>query len=119
MHPKFTVLVQFGTQYTARKPNVLPLGVSDNISLRPQKNHIILVKLKKKKKLFRPKLGQTCLLGQRQRIIRNSHIGYPSTLSSCEVLASGYLPFLTLPRRNNSFFWFENQLDPFCEVWGQ
>ena len=61
-HPKFTVLVHFGAQFTARKPKILlktrtsakttyrptPLGISINVSLRSQKNHIILIKVNKK-----------------------------------------------------------------------
>ena len=58
-HPKFTVLVHFGAQFTARKLKILLktrisaettyipkfLGISNTVSLRCQKNHIILVKL--------------------------------------------------------------------------
>ena len=57
-HPKFTVLVHFGAQFTARKPKILlktrisgkttyrpiSLGISNNVSLRSENNHIILVK---------------------------------------------------------------------------
>ena len=57
-HAKFTVLVHFGAQFTARKPKILLktrisgkttyrpiyLGISNNVSLRSENNHIILVK---------------------------------------------------------------------------
>ena len=60
--PKFTVLVHFGAQFTARKQKILlktrtcakttyrptPLGISINVSLRSQKNHVILTKVNKK-----------------------------------------------------------------------
>ena len=65
-HPNFTVLVHFGAQFTARKPKILlkiristkitcrptSLGISNNVNLRFQKNHIILVKLSKKQLFF-------------------------------------------------------------------
>ena len=61
-HLKFTVLVHFGTQFTARIPKILlktrtsakttyrptSLGISINVSLRSQKNHVILIKVNKK-----------------------------------------------------------------------
>ena len=85
-HPKFTVLVHFGAQFTAVKPKILlktklsgkttSLGISKNVSPRSQKNHIILVKLSKKKTFFWPKLDLNCPLGSYQRVIRNSHIAY-------------------------------------------
>ena len=57
-HAKFTVLVHFGAQFTARKPKILlktrisgkttyrpiSLAISNNVSLRSENNHIILVK---------------------------------------------------------------------------
>ena len=59
-HPKFTVLVHFGTQFTTGKSKTLlktkifaktsSLGISNNVSLRSQKSCRILVKLSKKKK---------------------------------------------------------------------
>ena len=61
-HSKFTVLVHFGAQFSTRKPKILlktkisakttPLGISNNVSPRSQKNHRILVKLSKKKNFF-------------------------------------------------------------------
>ena len=61
-HLKFTVLVHFGAQFTARIPKILlktrtsakttyrptSLGISINVSLRSQKNHVILTKVSKK-----------------------------------------------------------------------
>ena len=58
MHPKFTVLVHFGAQFTTPKPKKLlqtkiytktaSLGIPNNVSPRSQKNHRILVELSKK-----------------------------------------------------------------------
>ena len=73
-HPKFTILVHFGTQFTARKPKILQktrfsaqtvyrptyLGISNNVSLKSQKSHIILVKLSKKTCEGANKLGLNC-----------------------------------------------------------
>ena len=63
---KFTVLVHFGAQFTAGKPKVLLktkisrknafLGMSNNISPRPQKNNRILVKSSKNKHILGPNL---------------------------------------------------------------
>ena len=60
MHPKFTVLVHFGAQFTTPKPKNLlktkiytktaSLGIPNNVSPRSQRNHRILVELSKKKK---------------------------------------------------------------------
>ena len=59
MHPKFTVLVHFRAQFTARKPKILlkskisgkatSLGILNNVSPRSQKDHRILLKLSKSK----------------------------------------------------------------------
>ena len=65
-HPKFTVLLQFGAQCTAGKPNIL---LKTKIFSVP-KNDRILVKLNKKT-FFGPKLGLNC---PRQRVIKNSDI---------------------------------------------
>ena len=69
-HPKFTVLVHFGVQFTnGRKPKILlnikifaktvSLAISHNLSLRLQKNHRILVK-SSKKAFFGLKFGLNC-----------------------------------------------------------
>ena len=64
-HPKFTVLVHVGAQFTARKPKILlktrisatttyrtiSLGISNNISLRSEKNRYPS-KIKQKKLFF-------------------------------------------------------------------
>ena len=57
-HPKFTVLVHFGTQFTIGKPKQFlktkisaktsSLWISINVSPRSQKHHRILIKLSKK-----------------------------------------------------------------------
>ena len=57
-HPKFTVLVHFGVQFTTGQPKILlktkifakaiSLVISNSVSPRPQKNHRILVKSNKK-----------------------------------------------------------------------
>ena len=57
------------------------LGTSNNMSPRSHKNHIIFVKLSTKNPtIFEPKLGINCPLGQRQRVIRNSHTVYNRTI---------------------------------------
>ena len=58
IYPKFTLLVNFGAQFTHRKPKTFvktqispksaSLGLSNNINTKPQKDHKILVKLIKK-----------------------------------------------------------------------
>ena len=116
-HPKFTVLVHFRAQFTAGKPKNLlkikisaktaSLGISNNANPRSLKNHLILVKLSKKKKFFGHKLGLNYHLGPHQRVIRNSHISYNRVIhlfSGCQVSSSGYLLFLSLPRRNKNIF---------------
>ena len=57
-HPKLTLLVHFGTQFTAGKANniaktklsakILFLGISNTKTSRSKKNDIILIKLSKK-----------------------------------------------------------------------
>ena len=83
------------------------LGISNDVSPRSQKNNKILAKLTKNKNAG-SKLGINCRLRPRQRVIRYSDIAYNRTIHlyflGCQVLASEYLLFLTLPRRNNIFF---------------
>ena len=53
------------------------------------------------------KLHLNCHLWLHQRVITNSHKSYNRVihlLSGCQVSFSGYLLFLTIPRRNNVFF---------------
>ena len=114
---KFTVLVHFGVQFTAGKPKTLLktkisgktafLGISNDVSPRSQKNHKILAKLTKNKNVGY-KLGINYRLRPRQRVIRYSDIAYNRTIHlyflGCQVLASEYLLFSTLPRTNNIFF---------------
>ena len=71
---KFTVSVHFGAQFTNRKSKNLlktkiyaktvSLGMPNNVSLRSQKNHRILVELSKKEILGEHKLSLNCHLGQ-------------------------------------------------------
>ena len=66
MHPKFTVLVDFRAQFTARKLKILlkakisgkttSLGTSNDVTPRSQKSHRILVKLSKNKHFLDPNL---------------------------------------------------------------
>ena len=89
-HPKFAILVHLGAQVTAEKPKILLnikisakttfLGISDNVSTRPQKHYRILVKLSKKKNFFGPKLSLNCPMGPCQWIIKNSYIAYNRTI---------------------------------------
>ena len=110
-HPKFTVLVHFGAEFTTRKPKKLlktkiyaktaSLAIPNNASPTSQKNHRIFVELSKKK------LGLNCDLVPHQRFIKNSHISYNRVihlLSGCQVSSSGYLLFSTLPRRNDNVY---------------
>ena len=76
-------------QSTTGKPKILvktktsvkttSLGILNNVSPRSQKDHRILVKLRKKT-FFVPKLFLNCPLGSHQRVIRNSHIAYNRTI---------------------------------------
>ena len=68
---------EFWLKRNARK--VYSFGPFWGLSLRSQKNHIILVKLTKNK-LFGPKLVINCDLRPRQRVMRNSHIAYNRTI---------------------------------------
>ena len=91
MHPKFTVLAHFRTQFTAGKAKILlktkisakttSLRTS-NVSPRFQKSLRILVKLSKKKFFWGSKSGLNCPppMGPRQRVIRNSHMAYNRTI---------------------------------------
>ena len=73
MHPKFTVLVHFGAQFTARKPKIFlktkisekaaSLGISNNVNPRSQKHHRIIVKLSKKNNIFLAQIGSKLLPG--------------------------------------------------------
>ena len=115
-HPKFTVLLHFGAQFTARKPKTLPkirisgkttnklksLGISNKISLRSQKNHIILVKLSNIYIYLGGGLGSKLLPDPTsKRHHKFSFILLYDYSSRCQVSASGYLLFPTLPKRNN------------------
>ena len=71
IHPKFTVFVHFGAPFTAGKPKILLeteisgkttfLGIWNNVSLRSQKNHGILIKLSKN--IFLVQMGCKLLSG--------------------------------------------------------
>ena len=130
MHPKFTVLVHFGAQFTARKPKIFlktkisekaaSLGISNNVNPRSQKHHRIIVKLSKKKTFFGPKLGLNCFLELHQRVIRNSLIGYNRTMhlyfldAKFQLLSISRSPLYQ--EETAMFFWFRTQLGPFWEV---
>ena len=89
-HTQSLVLVHFGTQFTAGKPQILlktnisaetsSLGTSNNESPRSQKNYRILVKLSKKKVFWGSQLGLNCPLEPNQNVNRNSHIAYHKTI---------------------------------------
>ena len=128
MHPKFTVLVHFGAQFTTRKPKKLlktkiyaktaSLGIPNNVSPRSQKNHRILVKLSKKKTFF----GPNCPLGPYQRVFRNSYIAYNRTVHLYFLNAKFQLLgicYSWLSLEETAFFWFRTQLGPFWGVWEQ
>ena len=102
-HPKFTVLVHFGAQFTAGKPKILlktktsaktaSFGMSYNISPRSQKNH--------------------------RRVIKNSHIVYNRTIPLYVLNSKFQFLSSTLPRRNNTFFGSGPNWAHFWGVWGQ
>ena len=113
-------LVHFGTQFTARKPKIFlktrisakttyrptSLGISNNVSIRSQKNHIILVKLSKRKFGNGGKLGLNCPLVPLLKVIINSHLAYHTTIH--------YLLFTALPKINNHVLFFQ---DPIGPIW--
>ena len=85
MHPKFTVLVHFGAQFTTRKPKKLlktkiyaktaSLGIPNNVSPRSQKNHRILVELGKKKFFVCAQIGSKLPPGAASKVYQKfSHI---------------------------------------------
>ena len=84
IHRKFIVLFYFEAQFTTEKPKLLlktkisakttSLGKSNSVRPRSQKNHRILVKLKKKKTSLGPNMGLNCPLCLHQSVIRNSLI---------------------------------------------
>ena len=87
-HLKFTVLVHFGTQFTAGKPKILlktkisaktaSLEIYSNVSPSSQIIHRILVKLSKKP-FFGPKLSVNCPNEAVPKGITNSHKAYNRT----------------------------------------
>ena len=96
-HAKFTVLVHFGAQFTARKLKILlktrisskttyrpiSLGISNNVSLRPENNHIILVKSSNffgGVEDWGARLGLTCPLVPLLKVIIDSHLTYNTTI---------------------------------------
>ena len=130
-HPKFIVLVHFGVQFTARKPKILlktrtsaktsyrptSLGISINVSLRSQKNLVILIKVNKK--LFGgPKFGLNCTLAPFLKGIINSHSAYNTTIhvhakfQLLRICCSWLYPKVY-------DFWYRTQLGLFWEVWWQ
>ena len=86
------------------------LGISNNISPRYQKYHIILIKLTKNK-LFGPNLGINCSLRPHQRVIRNSHIANKRTVHLDTKFQLLVLDFTQ--KKQQCFFFFKTQLDPF------
>ena len=119
-HLNFIFLVHSGTQFTARKPKMFlktrisakttyrptSLGISNNVSIRSQKNHIILVKLSKRKFGDGGKLGLNCRLVPLLKVIINSHLAYHTTIH--------YLLFTALPKINNYVLFFQ---DPIGPIW--
>ena len=91
-YPKFTILVHFGVQFTARKAKMLLntristktsyiLRNISYVSFRSQKNHIILVKLSKTKFFWGgSKLGLNCPMVPLLKVIINSHIANNTTI---------------------------------------
>ena len=113
-------LVHFGTQFTARKPKIFlktrisvnttyrsaSLGILNDVSIRSQKNHIIHVKLSKRKFWDGGKLGLNCPLVPLLKVIINSHLAYHTTIN--------YLLFMALPKINNHVLFFQ---DPIGPIW--
>ena len=83
--------------------NTVPLGISNNVGARSQKNHRNRVKLSKKKgSQIGSKLPPWGCAKASSGILISKYL--PSILSWCQVSASGYLLFSILTRRNNCFF---------------
>ena len=138
-HPRFTVLVDFGAHFPARKPKILlktrisakttyrptSLGISNNVSLRSQKNHIILVKLSKK--IFLEgrgerggRLGLNCPLVPVIKVLINPHLAYNTTIHlDTKFQLLGICCSWLHPKETITFFGFRTQLGPFWGVWGQ
>ena len=118
-HPKFTVLFDFGVQFTAGIRKILlktkitaksaSLRISNNLIPKSQKNHRILLKLNKKT-FFRAKLGLNCPLWPHQGVIWYSHLIYNKNISLHVMDVS--FQFLCI-------FWFRTQLGSFSGVLGQ
>ena len=89
-HPTFTVLFDFGVQFTAGIRKILlktkitaksaSLRISNNLIPKSRKNHRILLKLNKKT-FFRAKLGLNWPLWPYQGVIWNSHMIYNKNIS--------------------------------------
>ena len=85
MDPKFTLFGNFWVQCTPRKLNIMlktkffaksaALGLTKNISLKPQKNQKNSGKVAKKINIFKAQNGSKLPLGSKgQRVNKNSHI---------------------------------------------
>ena len=85
------------------------LGISNNISPRYQKYHIILIKLTKNK-LFGPNLGINCSLRPHQRVIRNSHIANKRTVYLDTKFQLLVLDFTQ--KKQQCFFFFQDPIGP-------
>ena len=89
-HQTFTVLVHFGVQFTAGKPKILlttkisaktiSLGISNNVSPRPKKNHRILIKLSESNILCTQIGFKMSPWGHTKVSHRNSSIAYNRTI---------------------------------------
>ena len=119
MHPKITDLIHFRGQFASRKPKTLlknqnfwkkyTLRNINNVSFRPQKNHILLLKLSKS--IFGPKLGMNFPLGLRQRVISNSHKAYNRTIHLyAKFQLLGICCSRLYPGEKTMFFLFRTQL---------
>ena len=121
---QFTVLVHLEVQFTTGKSKILlktkisakavSLVISNNVSPRPQKNHIILVKLSNIN-IFST---QIATMGLHQSVIRSSHIAYNKTIHlyflDAKFQLLGICSSWLYPEETTSFFWFRTQLHPFC-----
>ena len=120
-HPKFTILVHFGAQFTTKKLKILlktkisakttSLVISNNVNPKSHKNHIILVKLSKK--TFGPKFDLNYPLELQQYTIRNSHIVYYRTIHLYFLDAKFQLLGICCSQlylEETTFFWFRMQL---------
>ena len=135
---KFTVLVYFGTDFTARKTKILLkttifakttfLEISNNVSQRSQKNQRVLVPLSRKKKQKKLSGGEGAGGGGGERrlgvncLISNSHTVYNRTIHlyilNARFQLLGICHFRLDREEASTFFWSRTKFGPLFGGWG-